>query len=77
MSEIDDEGGPFYDPEANNALFESIKTSIAEQVEFIELDNHINDNEFAAKIANILVEKIVEAKEKEILIQNVRYTSGM
>jgi uncharacterized protein (UPF0261 family) len=77
ISEIDAEGNPFYDPEADNALFESIKTNIAEQVEFIELDNHINDNEFAVKIANTLIEKIVETERKGDLIQNVRYASGM
>ncbi len=46
VSAIDAAGQPFYDPEADRALFDAIRR-LAE-VRVIELDLHINDPEFAA-----------------------------
>jgi uncharacterized protein (UPF0261 family) len=46
VSAIDREGGSFWWPEANAALFQSIRNWVY-GVELIELDCHINDPEFA------------------------------
>jgi uncharacterized protein (UPF0261 family) len=46
VSAIDATGQPFDDPEARQALFAAIRET-AKGVEIVELDNHINDPEFA------------------------------
>lgn len=47
VSAIDREGEPFWWPEADAALFQSLRDWIGPQVKLIELDLHINDPEFA------------------------------
>src|SRR5436190_2984968 len=47
VSAIDAEGQPFWWPEADQALFQSIRHWISPRVELIELDMHINDPAFA------------------------------
>jgi uncharacterized protein (UPF0261 family) len=56
VSAIDAEGKPFWWPEADRALFESIRHWIAPHVELIELDMHINDPPFAEACARKLLE---------------------
>ena len=46
VSAIDAAGQPFDDPEARQALFAAIRAQ-AKGVEIVELDNHINDPDFA------------------------------
>lgn len=62
VSAIDKKGQPFYDPIADSAFVKSLKTSLNERVELIEIDNHINDEHFAITIANSLLEKIKKEK---------------
>jgi uncharacterized protein (UPF0261 family) len=48
--------GPFYDPEADAALFEAIRTGIdGSRVELVELDTHINDPAFATAMVDRLL----------------------
>jgi uncharacterized protein (UPF0261 family) len=56
VSAIDAEGKPFWWPEADRALFESIRHWVAPHVELIELDLHINDPAFADACARKLLE---------------------
>jgi uncharacterized protein (UPF0261 family) len=56
VSAIDAEGKPFWWPEADRALFESIPHWLAPHVELIELDLHINDPAFADACARKLLE---------------------
>lgn len=58
VSAIDQEGQPFYLPEADAALFESLRRNIRPPVELVELDLHINDPEFAAAMAERLLELV-------------------
>ena len=51
VSAISGEGGPFYDPEADQALFGALRSNLAGNVEVHELDAHINDPEFAVAMA--------------------------
>lgn len=55
VSAIDQEGQPFYLPDADAALFESLRRNIRPPIELVELDLHINDPEFAAAMAERLV----------------------
>jgi uncharacterized protein (UPF0261 family) len=54
VSMIDAEGQPFHDPEADEALFAALREGLDERVELIELDNNVNDPEFAAAMADKL-----------------------
>jgi len=49
---------PFYDPEADTALFETLKKNLRTDIEVRELDYHINDPEFAEAMANALLQLI-------------------
>jgi uncharacterized protein (UPF0261 family) len=56
VSAIDREGQPFWWPEADAALFQSLRNWISPQVRLIELDLHVNDQEFAAAAAKVLLD---------------------
>jgi uncharacterized protein (UPF0261 family) len=56
VSAIDAEGKPFWDPQADAALFQSIRNWISPTVERVELDLHINDPAFAAACVGKLLE---------------------
>jgi uncharacterized protein (UPF0261 family) len=57
VSMIDAPDQPFYDPEADAALFDALRTHIdPDVVELVELDMHINDPEFADAFAERLIE---------------------
>jgi uncharacterized protein (UPF0261 family) len=56
VSAIDAEGKPFWWPEADTALFQSLRNWISPHVRLIELDLHVNDPAFAATAARTLLE---------------------
>jgi uncharacterized protein (UPF0261 family) len=58
VSAIDREGQPFWCPEADAALFQSLRNWIGPQVRLIELDLHINDPAFAEAAARTLLEML-------------------
>jgi len=62
VSAIDVEGGPFYDPAADEALFEALRANLKDNVELHELDHAINDPEFAQAMVDKLVEYIEERR---------------
>ena len=54
VSAIDAEGKPFWWPDADAALFQSLRNWMSPQVNLIELDLHINDPAFAEAAARTL-----------------------
>lgn len=56
ISGIDVERGPFYGPDEDRALFDSIKVHLKKDVEVVELDLEINDEQFAQAAAEKLIE---------------------
>ena len=54
VSMIAVEGQPFYDPEADAALFEAIRDHLPDSVDLVEMDCDINDPEFAKAMADTL-----------------------
>jgi uncharacterized protein (UPF0261 family) len=56
VSAIDRAGQPFWWPEADQALFQSLRNWISPQVRLLELDLPINDPEFARIAAETLLE---------------------
>jgi len=61
VSMIDVEGEDFYDPEADAALFESLRETVDEQIELIEMATDLNDEEFAETMAETLDAYMQEA----------------
>ncbi len=55
VSAIDAEGQPFWWPEADQALFQSLRQWISPHVRLVELDLHINDPRFAEEAARALL----------------------
>ena len=62
LSAIDAAGQPFDDPEARQALYAAIRQS-AKGVEIVELDNHINDPDFADAAVRKLLEFLKVGKK--------------
>ena len=58
VSAIDKTDQPFDSPEAREAWCENLKAHIGDNVTVIEMDAHINDDEFAAKLAETLLNSI-------------------
>lgn len=56
VSMIDAEGQPFYDPEADAALFQAIRDNLdTDRVELIEMECNVNDPAFSDAMANRLL----------------------
>lgn len=55
VSAIDRDGQPFWWPEADQALFASLRLWCSPSIKLIELDMHINDPEFAQAAAKTLL----------------------
>ena len=58
VSMIATEGGPFYDREADEALFAALREGLSENVELHELDLDVNDPAFADAMADRLHELV-------------------
>lgn len=59
VSLIDSEGQPFYGPDEDKALFDALRNNIdRNRVELVEMDNNINDTEFALAMAQKLVDML-------------------
>jgi uncharacterized protein (UPF0261 family) len=56
VSAIDREGQPFWWPEADQALFQSLRNWASPHVRVVELDRHVNDPDFAAAAVRTLLE---------------------
>jgi len=55
ISAISAPGGPFWWPEADRALFESIRENLSPEIPVQEIDANINDAEFATAAAEGLL----------------------
>jgi uncharacterized protein (UPF0261 family) len=58
VSAIDREGQPFWWPEADQALFQSLRNWVGPQVQLVEFDLHINDPEFAKAAVDTLLRSL-------------------
>lgn len=58
VSMLDSEGGEFWDPEADQACFAAIKANLNPGIPVLEMNNNINDPEFAEKVTDTLLEMI-------------------
>jgi len=53
LSSVDKLDKPFWDPEADQALFESIMKNLNPKIQVTKSDTHINDPTFAQKIIDV------------------------
>jgi uncharacterized protein (UPF0261 family) len=58
LSVIDSPGGPFWWPEADQALFAALKQNLRKDIEVLELDCNINDPIFADGCADCLLKNM-------------------
>jgi len=57
-SMIDAPGGSFWWPEANQAFLDALKAALRPDIPVVELDANVNDPTFAAKCADVLLERM-------------------
>jgi uncharacterized protein (UPF0261 family) len=58
VSMLDSLGNPYWDPEADRACYDAIKTNLKSGIRVVEMDYNINDPEFADKAAELLLEML-------------------
>ncbi len=58
VSMLDSPGGQFWDPAADQACYDAIKTNLKPGIPVVELDFNINDPEFADKCAALMLEML-------------------
>lgn len=58
VSQLDSPGGAFWDPLADRACFEAIKKNLKPGIPVIEMDNNVNDPEFADRVAETLLDML-------------------
>lgn len=61
VSVIGEHDGPFGWPEADQALFDALKTNLRPDIPVIELDCTVNDPEFSRRCAEALLQNMAEA----------------
>jgi uncharacterized protein (UPF0261 family) len=64
ISVISKPGGPYYWPEADAALFDSLRTHLRKDIPLHELDCHINDAPFAEAMARGLLDMCTEHRPR-------------
>jgi uncharacterized protein (UPF0261 family) len=52
LSALSGPGAPFHDPDADRALLDALRAELADDVELLELDSHINDPAVAVALAD-------------------------
>ena len=62
VSILDGDGQPFCDREADTVMFDTIKANLREGITVVEMDNNINDPEFAAKAVDMMLDLIKQAR---------------
>jgi len=58
LSMIDVEGGPFWSPEADKALFDSLRQNLRPDIPLVEVDCNVNDPQFAKACAETLLSSL-------------------
>ena len=63
VSSLSVKDAPFYHPEADQALFNAIRSNLRKDIPLIEKNNSINDPDFAEACANALLDNINRASK--------------
>jgi uncharacterized protein (UPF0261 family) len=65
LSSIDRPGKIFFDPRANQALFDTLRAELAPPVRLLEEEQHIDDPGFAARVAEEFLALVVPDGERQ------------
>ncbi|MEZ0483720.1 Tm-1-like ATP-binding domain-containing protein [Fibrella aquatica] len=63
LSQLDTEGGIFFEPQVDKVLFDAIKATVSPRVTVVESDAHINDRAFAELLVTSLL-ALIESKKR-------------
>ncbi len=66
ISQLDVEGGIFYRPDTNGFLFDAIKENTKESIRVIEVDAHINDEEFSRMLVSTLLDMMTINRDGQV-----------
>jgi len=64
VSILDGDGQPFCDRQADQAMFDAIRANLSAGIEVVEMDNNVNDPEFAAKAVEMML-SLIDRKKGE------------
>lgn len=56
FSSYDREGGAFFDPQSDFAFMESLREHLKDHVRYVEIDAHINDEQFIRRVCELLLD---------------------
>jgi uncharacterized protein (UPF0261 family) len=56
VSMLDSPGGAFWDPDADRACFDAIRSGLRQGIRVVEVDSNINDKVFADRAAEVFLE---------------------
>jgi uncharacterized protein (UPF0261 family) len=56
VSMLDSAGGPFWEPDADRACFDAIRSSLQQDISVIDVDANINDPVFADRATQVFLE---------------------
>lgn len=65
FSAYDRTGAPWPDPEADFAYIEALKSRIVKDIEYIEVDDHINSEKFSTEIVNIFLKMMKDRQSQK------------
>ena len=57
------EGRSLYNPEADKAFIDTLKTNLNPVIKLVQIDAHINDEAFAVQAVDLLCEMMAERKQ--------------
>ncbi len=58
FSAYDAPSGPFHDPKADNAFIRTLKTNLSPKIACLEIDGHINSEDFCKSAAEVLIKML-------------------
>jgi uncharacterized protein (UPF0261 family) len=61
VSQLDSPGGAFWDPQADRACFDAIKSNLNADIPFVEMNLNINDPTFSEEAVSLLLEMLDKA----------------
>ncbi len=64
VSMLDSPGGEFWDPDADQACFATIRKNLRPDIPYIEIDANINDPAFSGQVARTLLDLIAQSRQE-------------
>ena len=76
VSAIDAAGKPFHDPDADRALFETLRESLSPAVRVVDVDAHINDPVFAETVSTEMLALLAEQPRPRCSVPLLKDVTG-